>query len=116
MFLQEEIEKLRNDYDCLQQKHSEALDQISSQKIETDLRQSSLPCEDNLSGGFVNELLSVKEKLNQKTQLLEKAKILLTRAAVKEKHLREQIDLLKRKCSELQNVPVIDETSEGEVV
>lgn len=92
------------------------MDQISSLKIETQLRKSSSSGEDNSTGSFVNELISVKEKLNQKTQLLEKAKILLTRAAVKEKHLREQIDFWKRKCSELQNVPVIDETSEGEVV
>lgn len=38
-----------------------------------------------------NELKSIKEKLIQKTQLLEKAKILLTRAAAKEKHFRAQV-------------------------
>lgn len=48
----------------------------------------------------------------KKTQLLQKAKVLLTRAAAKEKVLREQIAVWKRKCSELQNVPVIDEISE----
>lgn len=48
----------------------------------------------------------------KKTQLLQKAKVLLTRAAAKEKVLREQLSVWKRKCSELQNVPVIDEISE----
>lgn len=56
-----------------------------------------------------NEL---ERTLEKKTQLLEKAKILLTRAAAKERYLKEQIALLRRKCSDLQNVPVIDEISE----
>lgn len=55
---------------------------------------------------------TLKEKLIKKTQLLEKAKILLSRAAAKEKNFREQIFFWKRRCSELQNVPVIDEASE----
>lgn len=58
------------------------------------------------------ELKYIKEQLMKKTQLLQKAKVLLTRAAAKEKVLREQLAMWKRKCSELQNVPVIDEISE----
>lgn len=54
----------------------------------------------------------IKEQLSKKTQLLQKAKVLLTRAAAKEKVLKDQLLLWKRKCSELQNVPVIDEISE----
>lgn len=48
----------------------------------------------------------LKAKLEQKTQLLEKAKVLLTRAASKEKTLREQIESWKQKCSDL---PAIEE-------
>lgn len=59
-----------------------------------------------------DELKYIKEQLMKKTQLLQKAKVLLTRAAAKEKVLREQLAMWKRKCSELQNVPVIDEISE----
>jgi centrosomal protein CEP290 len=55
---------------------------------------------------------SIREKLAQKAQLLEKAKLLLTRAAAKEKNLKEQIKFLRRRCSELQNIPIIDECSE----
>ena len=61
---------------------------------------------------LLNELRSTKDQLSKKSHLLEKAKILLTRAAAKEKVLKEQLSLLKRKCSELQNFPVIDEISE----
>ncbi|XP_017840462.2 centrosomal protein cep290 [Drosophila busckii] len=64
------------------------------------------------SGSKDDELKYIKDQLVKKTQLLQKAKVLLTRAAAKEKVLREQIAVWKRKCSELQNVPVIDEISE----
>lgn len=76
--------------------------------------QSSTSClEDQLKDNdILNELRATKDQLIKKTQLLEKAKILLTRAAAKEKVLKEQLTLLKRKCSELQNFPVIDEISE----
>lgn len=68
----------------------------------------------NLSASFLQdeELKYIKDQLSKKTQLLQKAKVLLTRAAAKEKVLREQLAMWKRKCSELQNVPVIDEISE----
>lgn len=59
-----------------------------------------------------DELAFIKEQLSKKTQLLQKAKVLLTRAAAKEKVLKEQLLMWKRKCSELQNVPVIEEISE----
>lgn len=58
------------------------------------------------------ELLYVREQLQKKSQLLQKAKVLLTRAAAKEKVLKEHLCIWKRKCSELQNVPIIEEISE----
>ncbi|XP_034101783.1 centrosomal protein cep290 [Drosophila albomicans] len=88
----------------LQQLHAEALEKIST--LQQDLKQRSG------SGKQPEELKYIKEQLQKKTQLLQKAKVLLTRAAAKEKMLREQISVWKRKCSELQNVPVIDEISE----
>ncbi|KAH8371106.1 hypothetical protein KR093_006240, partial [Drosophila rubida] len=91
----------------LQQLHAEALEKIST--LQHELKQRS-------GSGKVTskqqELKYIKEQLQKKTQLLQKAKVLLTRAAAKEKMLREQISVWKRKCSELQNVPVIDEISE----
>ncbi|KAH8302981.1 hypothetical protein KR044_012871, partial [Drosophila immigrans] len=87
----------------LQQLHAEALEKIST--LQQELKQRS-------GSGKPEELKYIKEQLQKKTQLLQKAKVLLTRAAAKEKMLREQISLWKRKCSELQNVPVIDEISE----
>lgn len=102
----EVFEKLRKDYEKLQESHSEALDKISSLQIDVDVGRGGT----SNNSGSVNDL---NEKLMQKTQLLMKAKILLTRAAAKEKNLREQIEFWKRRCSELQSIPVIDEISEG---
>ncbi|KAM8709839.1 hypothetical protein ACLKA7_016616 [Drosophila subpalustris] len=87
----------------LQQLHTDALERIST--LQQELKQRS-------GGAKDDELKYIKEQLQKKTQLLQKAKVLLTRAAAKEKMLREQIAAWKRKCSELQNVPVIDEISE----
>ena len=41
----------------------------------------------------MNEFQSIKQQLIKKTQLLEKAKILLTRAAAKEKNLKDQVHI-----------------------
>ncbi|EDW19613.1 centrosomal protein cep290 [Drosophila mojavensis] len=87
----------------LQQMHADALEKITALQQEVGQRSSD---------GKDEELKYIKEQLMKKTQLLQKAKVLLTRAAAKEKVLREQIAAWKRKCSELQNVPVIDEISE----
>ncbi|XP_064545733.1 centrosomal protein Cep290 isoform X1 [Drosophila montana] len=87
----------------LQQLHADALEKIAA--LQQELKQRS-------SSGKDEELKYIKEQLMKKTQLLQKAKVLLTRAAAKEKVLREQLSVWKRKCSELQNVPVIDEISE----
>lgn len=100
------VQKTQQELKRVQDLYSEALNKISSNEICRNCKSTTgTPRE----GG---ELKATLIKLEQKTQLLEKAKLLLTRAAAKEKNLREQIEVWKRKCSELQNVPVIDEISE----
>ncbi|XP_049542835.1 centrosomal protein cep290 [Anopheles darlingi] len=120
-------ERLKKDHEKLQASYAEAQNKLSMQQVEIELL-SSVSCTrcKVLSGGSdlaasvgntnaeecTVRLEELKDKLEKKSQLLEKAKILLQRAAAKERYLKEQIDLLRRKCSDLQNVPVIDEISE----
>ncbi|XP_050073275.1 centrosomal protein cep290 [Anopheles maculipalpis] len=112
-------DRLKKEHEKLQQNLTEALNKVSVQQVEIELLSSvtCTRCKVRCSGestmgdaGDGDEAL--KDKLEKKSQLLEKAKILLQRAAAKERYLKEQIDLLRRKCSDLQNVPVIDEISE----
>ncbi|KAH8297671.1 hypothetical protein KR054_005217 [Drosophila jambulina] len=96
----------------LQQQNAEALEKINVLQQELQKRTKCDQCGGRSKDAANEELKYIKEQLVKKTQLLQKAKVLLTRAAAKEKVLREQLALWKRKCSELQNVPVIDEISE----
>ncbi|XP_017020756.1 centrosomal protein Cep290 [Drosophila kikkawai] len=96
----------------LQQQNAEALEKINALQQELQKRTKCEQCGGRSKDAANEELKYIKEQLVKKTQLLQKAKVLLTRAAAKEKVLREQLALWKRKCSELQNVPVIDEISE----
>lgn len=96
-------EKLRNEFEKLQQLYSESLDKMSALQIELEIQ--NITCANckariekrdqigigNASADLFKELQSIKEKLIQKSQLLEKAKILLTRAAAKERNFREQV-------------------------
>jgi hypothetical protein len=95
---------IKNDYEKLQKIHNETLDKISALQVELELQQSyqinfSCPhCNKKNSNDFeidnadlTTQLQFVKDQLQQKTHLLEKAKILLTRAAAKERQLREQV-------------------------
>jgi centrosomal protein CEP290 len=139
---QEAFNELKAEHEKCKQQLIEALDEISAIKIELELQQSTAVCstchkgDESLSpdlegdkdvsahhlrcylvtnfSNFQDEyqMKSIRERLAQKTQLLEKAKLLLTRAAAKEKNLKEQIKFLRRRCSELQNIPIIDECSE----
>ncbi|XP_053665459.1 centrosomal protein cep290 [Anopheles marshallii] len=116
-------DRLKKEHEKLQQNLTEALNKVSVQQVEIELL-SSVTCtrckvrcsgETMAAGANRDEVAAdeaLKDKLEKKSQLLEKAKILLQRAAAKERYLKEQIDLLRRKCSDLQNVPVIDEISE----
>uniref|UniRef100_A0A182RTM0 Uncharacterized protein n=1 Tax=Anopheles funestus TaxID=62324 RepID=A0A182RTM0_ANOFN len=116
-------DRLKREHEKLQQNLTETLNKVSVQQVEIELL-SSVTCtrckvrcsgESTAVGTNRDEAAAdeaLKDKLEKKSQLLEKAKILLQRAAAKERYLKEQIDLLRRKCSDLQNVPVIDEISE----
>uniref|UniRef100_A0A1A9WP16 Uncharacterized protein n=1 Tax=Glossina brevipalpis TaxID=37001 RepID=A0A1A9WP16_9MUSC len=104
-----------NDTARLQQMLHESLDKISSLELKLKMPAKCPHCENKqkiVSPAMQEELKYIKEQLHKKTQLLQKAKVLLTRAAAKEKVLKEQLTMWKRKCFELQNVPVIEEISE----
>ncbi|XP_075163264.1 centrosomal protein 290kDa [Haematobia irritans] len=100
----------------LQQMYTESIEKIAALQMELKQQIKCPHCENKQklmdTSPLQDELRYVKEQLIKKTQLLQKAKVLLTRAAAKEKVLKEQLAMWKRKCSELQNVPVIDEISE----
>lgn len=102
MINKQEHEKLQHNFDKLQQAYSEALGKISALQIE--LQCASCPhcnrvgttpvvkdSQVSNTEDLMNEMKVVQEKLSVKTQLLEKAKILLTRAAAKERNLKEQV-------------------------
>ncbi|XP_055606645.1 centrosomal protein cep290 [Uranotaenia lowii] len=123
----ESYDRLKKEHDKLQQNYSETLNRVAALQVEVELLSSAqcprcnprelddsqnLPTEGDDQEKLSSTSEELKEQLERKSQLLEKAKILLSRAAAKERYLKEQISLLRRKCSDLQNVPVIDEISE----
>ncbi|XP_063698238.1 centrosomal protein Cep290 [Culicoides brevitarsis] len=123
----EMYENLQSEFHKMQKAYNELTEKLTSMQVELQLqtgtcsncggrRYSESSSSESVGSGEIpdleTELKRLKEKLTEKTRLLDKAKILLTRAAAKEKNLREQISYLRRRCSELQNVPVIEETSE----
>ena len=112
---EELFEKLRNEHEKLQKNYNEMLGKVSSVEIELQLSQAqhinvSCPhCNRNFGEMASQDADVLSQQLQQKTSLLEKAKTLLTRAAAKEKHLREQIFHLKKRVCDLEGVPVISE-------
>lgn len=114
---EEIFERLKNEHEKLQRSHNETLGKISALEIELQLSQThqaitvSCPhCNRIASSEMATQDADVlSQQLQQKTIILEKAKTLLTRAAAKEKHLREQIFHLKKRVCDLEGVPVISE-------
>lgn len=112
---EELFEKLKIENEKLLKNYNEVLVKISSLEIELQLSQSqainvSCPhCNGNFSEMATQDADVLSQQLQQKSALLEKAKVLLTRAAAKEKHLREQIFYLKKRVCDLEGVPVISE-------
>lgn len=110
---EELFEKLKIEHEKLQKSNNDTLGKISALEIELQLSQAqtinvSCPhCNFNEMASQDADVLS--QQLQQKSALLEKAKTLLTRAAAKEKHLREQIFYLKKRVCDLEGVPVISE-------
>lgn len=112
---EELFEKLKIENEKLQRNYRETIGKISALEIELQLSQAqsitvSCPhCNRNLSEMATQDADVLSQQLQQKSALLEKAKTLLTRAAAKEKHLREQIFYLKKRVCDLEGVPVISE-------
>lgn len=112
---EELFEKLKMEHEKLQKSHNDTLVKISSVEIDLQLSQAqsinvSCPhCNRNFAEMAAQDADVLSQQLLQKSALLEKAKTLLTRAAAKEKHLREQIFYLKKRVCDLEGVPVISE-------
>lgn len=112
---EEIFEKLKSEYDKLQKSYAEALNKISALQIELDLSQAqsitvSCPhCNKNLEELATQDADVLQQQLQQKMALLERARLLLQRAAGKEKLLVEKINYLKKRVSELEGVPFISE-------
>jgi len=114
---EELFEKLRNEHDKLLKRYADMINRISALEVELELSQAqaiNVSCP-HCNGQNLSELAAqgdadvLSQQLQQKSMLMEKAKSLLTRAAVKEKHLREQIAYLKKRVCDLEGVPVISE-------
>lgn len=82
----------------VQDLYAEALNKITANEMEKNCRADGTPRD-------AGELKVTMLKLEQKTQLLEKAKVLLTRAAAKEKNLREQVG--KRSGNKMERMQLI---------
>lgn len=113
---EEIFEKLKIDYEKLQKNHNEIVRKCSQLQVELELSQSqviSASCphcnRKDMDELATQDIDALRQQLQQKVQLLEKAKSLLARAAAKEKHLRETIANLKKKVCDLEGVPVISE-------
>lgn len=113
---EETFEKLKSDYEKLQKNYADALNKISALQIELELSQAqsiNVSCphcnKKNLDELATQDFDVLQQQLQQKTALLDRARILLQRAAGKEKHLIEKINYLKKRVSELEGVPIISE-------
>lgn len=107
---------LKTEYDKMQNMYTDVVSKLSSLQMSLSLQANvCTQCRVRRGSPSSEETTdeNMREKLIEKSRLLEKAKGLLTRAAAKEKNLRDQVQYLRRRCSELQNVPVIlEEASE----
>jgi predicted RNase H-like nuclease (RuvC/YqgF family) len=113
---EETFEKLKSDYEKLQKNYADALNKISALQIELELSQAqsiNVSCphcnKKNLDELPTQDIDVLQQQLQQKTALLDRARLLLQRAAGKEKHLVEKINYLKKRVSELEGVPFISE-------
>jgi hypothetical protein len=113
---EEVFEKMKNEHDKLLKLHKDALEKISALEIDLELSQKatiSASCPHCNRKSYdemaTQDIDSLKQQLEMKDALLNKAKILLNRAASKEKQLKELVMQLKKRCCELEGVPVISE-------
>lgn len=114
---EEIFEKLKIEHEKLQKVHAEAISKNSALKIELELLQAqsaiNVSCphcsSKNLDDFATQDIDVIRQQLQQKTALLEKAKIILQRAAGKEKHLIEKINYYKKRVLEFEGVAIISE-------
>ncbi|KAJ8982775.1 hypothetical protein NQ317_018187 [Molorchus minor] len=100
-------DKVKRDYARLKEQHEVCLKKLS--QLEEETKNSSRPENDNFVA-LSNELADVKDQLEQKSHLLDKVKILLHRAATKEKALLHEIAELR--CQRDAGISPIQEESE----
>nr|XP_023020845.1 centrosomal protein of 290 kDa [Leptinotarsa decemlineata] len=111
-------DKLKRNHLCLKKKYEECVQKLGNMEHELSMAKNKLrnfpTSKTTDDDGFVaisDELSKVREQLEQKSTLLDKVKILLHRAATKEKSLIQEIIKLKNeKCGEISTIP---EESEG---
>jgi flagellar biosynthesis chaperone FliJ len=115
---EEIFEKLKSEYEKLQKSYNELLGKNSRLQIELELSQvqtqtisASCPhCDQkNMDELASHDVDTLRQKLQQRDVVLDKAKFLVTRSLAKERQLRETVANLKKKICELEGVPVISE-------
>ncbi|XP_015840436.1 centrosomal protein of 290 kDa isoform X2 [Tribolium castaneum] len=87
-------DKLKRDHQRLKEQYCESIQKVAKLEEEVKALKANKPVSDSATV-LSDELAQVKEQLEQKTQLLNKVKVLLQRAAVKEKALLQELDELK---------------------
>ncbi|XP_044259542.1 centrosomal protein of 290 kDa-like isoform X2 [Tribolium madens] len=87
-------DKLKRDHQRLKEQYCESIQKVAKLEEEVKALKANKPVSDSVTF-LSDELTQVKLQLEQKTQLLNKVKVLLQRAAVKEKALLQELEELK---------------------
>ncbi|RZB39236.1 centrosomal protein of 290 kDa-like, partial [Asbolus verrucosus] len=105
-------DKLKRDHQRLKEQYCESIQKVA--KLEEEVKMSKAihnkPVSDSVTV-LSDELARVKEQLEQKTQLLNKVKVLLQRAAVKEKALLQELNELKLQAGKSQDAATLGNIS-----
>lgn len=88
-------DKWKRDYQRLKEQYDDSLKKITEleQQLATKftIKDKNIDTDNTLSQQSFDDNLKLKEQLEHKTQLLDKVKVLLHRAAVKEKSLLQEV-------------------------
>lgn len=112
---QHEHAQMKSQHEKLLRRFNELLNKTSRLEVEHELAQSqainySCPhCNKNLGEMASKDADVLSQQLQEKIQLLDRAKSLLSRSLCTEKHLRMKIAELKKRICELEGVPAISE-------
>lgn len=96
-FLQSAADQLRRDFNRIKQQYGASVQKVA--RLEQELNQANSKIKSleskgttaNTSNTLMEELCEVRNQLAEKSTLLDKAKILLQKAAAREKILREEV-------------------------